>query len=211
MLADAMPEIEEDDQTPPGDDLRRRPIPVNTPSIDLGITANGTQQARAIPLGSTADLESRVRPAVTRAVPAGRAISVGTSSEPAVAPNARAIPITPAATAGTAIPITPGSSEDLESRVSAGSPMMRAGIRGTPIPVVPGKGSTEDLENKSLQTFEHPKSAPIQTGVASLWTKAENISRVAKEGTGPTGNGSVKELLGRGGAARIGSVSRREK
>jgi len=80
--------------------------------------------------------------------------------------------------------------------------MMRAGIRGTPIPVVPGKGSTEDLENKSLQTFEHPKSAPIQTGVASLWTKAENISRVAKEGTGPTGNGSVKELLGRGRSSK---------
>jgi hypothetical protein len=56
-----MPEIEEDDQTPPDDDLRRRPIPVNTPPIDPGITANGSRQPRAIPFGSTADLESRVR------------------------------------------------------------------------------------------------------------------------------------------------------
>jgi len=86
MLANAMPE-EEDDQTPSDDDLRQRPIPVNTPPIDPGITANGTQQARAIPLGSTADLESRVRPALTRSVPIGRAIPVDTGESNTSAPR----------------------------------------------------------------------------------------------------------------------------
>ncbi len=232
MLAEAMPpEIEEDDETPPDDDLRRRPIPVNMPPIDAGMTANGIQQARAIPLGSTADLESRVRPALTRAIPigraipvdagevdasdpettapiiargpevAGRAIPVDTSSanEPDVVPNARAIPITPAASAGRAIPI--GSTEDLESRIAP-----RPLPSGRAIPITPG--STEDLEDKSLQTFEHPKSAPIQTGVASLWTKAENIHNPILRVLGEIGAGGARALdaVGTAVAPRIAAA-----
>jgi hypothetical protein len=44
---------------------------------------------------------------------------------------------------------------------------------GRAIPITPG--STEDLEDKSLQTFTHPASQiPLKAGIASLWAKARD-------------------------------------
>lgn len=205
MLADAMPpeqEIEEDDQTPIDDDLRRRrPIPVNVP-----------------PLGSADDLQTqpvlRASPSASRAIPVG-AEEADASDPQATAPiirpaGSRAIPMSTtsgvasaAPNAGTPIPafnsvdsgfqpggvraIPIGSTEDLESRV-----VPRPLPSGRAIPITPG--STEDLEDKSLQTFEHPKSAPIQTGVASLWTKAENIHNPILRVLGEIGAGGARAL-----------------
>jgi hypothetical protein len=204
MLADAMPpeqEIEEDDQTPTDDDLRRRrPIPVNVPPLgsadDLQtkpVLRASSSASRAIPLGAEeADASEPatapiIRPAASRAIP--------TSATPGVAsatPNAE--PPIPAFNSGDpgfqpsgvrAIPI--GSTEDLESRI-----VPRPLPSGRVIPITPG--STEDLEDKSLQTFEHPKSAPIQTGVASLWSKAENIHNPILRVLGEIGAGGARAL-----------------
>jgi hypothetical protein len=128
-----IPVADVEDENPP-EDLKRRPIPAYSEPVAAAPTA------RAIPVGSTEDLESRIAP---RPLPSGRAI-----------------------------PITPGS--------------------------------TEDLEDKSLQTFEHPKSAPIQTGVASLWTKAENIHNPILRVLGEIGAGGARALDAAGQA--VGKV-----
>lgn len=118
-----IPVADVEDENPP-EDLKRRPIPAYPEPVAP------TPTARAIPVGSTEDLESRIAP---RPLPSGRAI-----------------------------PITPGS--------------------------------TEDLEDRSLQHAEHPKSAPIQTGVASLWTKAENIHNPILRVLGEIGAGGARAL-----------------
>ena len=180
MLANAMPENEEDDQTPPDDDLRRRPIPVDTPPIDLGITANGAQQARAIPVGSTADLESRVRPALTRSVPVGRAIPVDASQQspamvaPTVAPSARAIPI--------------GSTGDLESRIR---PMAK------PITVLPEESPYPATAAENAA----PDPNHVRSGVASLWANARNISHPVPRVLAEIGAGLARGLDVAGQAA----------
>lgn len=88
---------------------------------------------------------------------------------------------------GTAIPMRPeaGSTEDLESRV---------GQHVRPIPTEQAPGSTEDLERRSLASFEHPHSAPIQTGVASLWGKAQNIHNPILRVLGEIGAGGARVL-----------------
>ncbi len=102
----------------------------------------------------------------------------------------RAIPVdTPQEVPAIAARPIPGTTEDLESRVR---PM------GRPIPTEPAQppavGSTEDLEARSLANAEHPKSAPIQTGVASLWTKAENIHNPVLRVLGEIGAGGARAL-----------------
>src|ERR1700733_7440271 len=121
-----------DDSPPPDDDLRRLAIPVDTPQEAPAVSV---AQSRAIPVGSPAELESRVRPPMARPLPA---------------------------TATTATP----------------------------------PGSTEDLENKSLQTFEHPATAslPLKSGIASLWSKAENVHNPALRTLAEIGAGGAKAI-----------------
>ena len=206
MLADAMPpepEVEEDDQTPTDDDLRRRrPIPVNVPPLgsadDLQtqpVLRASPSASRAIPVGAEEADASEPQETVPIIRPAGsRAIPTSTDTGRRLrAHRTRATPI-PAFNSGDpgfqpggvrAIPI--GSTEDLESRIAP-----RPLPSGRAIPITPG--STEDLEDRSLQTFEHPKSAPIQTGVASLWTKAENIHNPILRVLGEIGAGGARAL-----------------
>jgi hypothetical protein len=143
--------VDEDVDGPPPDDelLRRRVIPEAAPAP--------VAAAPAIPAASSAPVAS---------APAGRAIPEG-------------------------------STEDLENRG------MQARTMGTPIPAAPmttapeaspEKGSMADLENRSLANFEHPKSAPIQTGVASLWSKAQNIHNPVLRVLGEIGAGGARAL-----------------
>jgi len=180
MLANAMPENEEDDQTPPDDDLRRRPIPVDTPPIDLGVTANGSRQARAIPFGSTADLESRVRPALMRSVPTGRAIPVDASQQspamaaPTVAPSARAIPI--------------GSTGDLESRIRPMAKPITVQPEESPYPATAAENAAPDPNH-------------VKSGIASLWANARNISHPVPRVLAEIGAGLARGLDVAGQAA----------
>jgi hypothetical protein len=103
----------------------------------------------------------------------------------------RAIPVA-SAPAARAIPV--GSTNDLEQRglQSHQTPIPMMTPSGPPAP--PAQGSTADLEARSLNTFEHPKSAPIQTGVASLWTKAQNIHNPVLRVLGEIGAGGARAL-----------------
>jgi hypothetical protein len=112
-------------------------------------------------------------------------------------PDARAIPVV-----SRAIPVPSevsppiGSTEDLENRGfqsrTLGTPIPPAATPANPTPPTPG--STADLEARSLADFEHPKSAPIQTGVASLWTKAQNIHNPVLRVLGEIGAGGARAL-----------------
>ena len=113
----------------------------------------------------------------------------------------RAIPEMPVAAApapvaaGRVIPPVDATT-DLENRG------LQSRTMGTPIPAAaapmtpatPPQGSTADLEARSLATYEHPKSTPIQTGVASLWTKAENIHNPVLRVLGEIGAGGARAL-----------------
>jgi hypothetical protein len=100
-----------------------------------------------------------------------------------------AVPAQPPAPTSPPIPV--GSTEDLETR---GLAQRARPIPVTATPATPEPGSTADLEAKSLETFEHPKSAPIQTGVASLWTKAQNIHNPVLRVLGEIGAGGARAL-----------------
>jgi hypothetical protein len=244
MLANAMPENEEDDQPLPDDDLRRRPIPVSptlapsvvgarpiptlqpiAPPSPVTIIPAAAPNVRAIPVGSgrpivdadvppETDQEEYAAPVATastgRVIPvtpastedSGRRVSVGS-------------PLTRAMTTGTAIPVSPslspsvasarpipvmqaaepapalGSTEDLESRAARPRPIP---MTAAAAPVGPEPGSTEDLEQRALAHAEHPMSAPIQTGVASLWTKAKNIHNPVLRVLGEIGAGGARAL-----------------
>ena len=123
----------------------------------------------------------------------------------------RAIPEMPVAAApapvaaGRVIPPVDATT-DLENRG------LQSRTMGTPIPAAaapmtpatPPQGSTADLEARSLATYEHPKSTPIQTGVASLWTKAENIHNPVLRVLGEIGAGGARALDAIGtGAGRV--------
>ena len=212
MLADAMPpeqEIEEDDQTPTDDDLRRRrPIPVNVPPLgsadDLQtqpVLRASPSASRAIPVGAeeadASDPQATapiIRPAGSRAIPASTIPRLASATPNAGTPIPAFNSGEPGFQPGGALAIPIGSTEDLESRIAP-----RPLPSGRAIPITPG--STEDLEDKSLQTFEHPKSAPIQTGVASLWTKAENIHNPILRVLGEIGAGGARALDVAGQAA----------
>jgi hypothetical protein len=61
----------------------------------------------------------------------------------------------------------------------------------------PAPGSQQDLDARAAAIhsgFEHPKSAPIQTGVASLWTKAQNIHNPVLRVLGEIGAGGARAL-----------------
>ena len=170
MLADAMPpeqEIEEDDQTPTDDDLRRRrPIPVNVP-----------------PLGSADDLQTQP---VLRASPsASRAIPVGAEEADASEPQETAPIIRPAGSRAIPTSTTSGvalrraqreqylfqfgplefsrrggcsgvpyrnSHRGFESRCSAPVPMQAELSR---FYQVVRQLAARSSQRKSLQTFEH--------------------------------------------------------
>lgn len=126
-------------------------------------------------------------------IPVPEAQEVDESAPPDDETLRRAIPAEPEAAPlpeAKAIP-EKGSTDDLENQG------LQSKLMARPIPTAPEApetGSTEDLENRSLQTFEHPHSAPIQTGVASLWTKAQNIHNPVLRVLGEIGAGGARAL-----------------
>ncbi|MFZ0294671.1 MAG: hypothetical protein WAL52_13785 [Candidatus Sulfotelmatobacter sp.] len=210
MLADAMPpeqEIEEDDQTPTDDDLRRRrPIPVNVPPLgsadDLQtqpVLRASPSASRAIPVGAEeADASEPqetapiIRPAGSRAIP--------TSTTPGVAPVAptRAIPVDTPQEVVTPVPRMIARPIPQQSMGDESAPAVP--MQSRPIPVLPSSSPTMPRvlpkEESPFPAYasENQRSGPIQTGVASLWTKAQNIHNPILRVLGEIGAGGARAL-----------------
>jgi hypothetical protein len=112
------------------------------------------------------------------------------SSAPAIQPRA-ATPIPPVAAAPQ--PAAPA----IPAPVSRAIPAAAVSSPAAPMTATPIPGSQQDLDARAAaihQGFEHPKSAPIQTGVASLWTKAQNIHNPVLRVLGEIGAGGARAL-----------------
>jgi hypothetical protein len=100
-------------------------------------------------------------------------------------------PLVPDSAAGAKpIPMAP----DDQMQDQARSLRSATAARAIPMSVSPAAGSTEDLENQGLASHEMHPGTPIQTGVASLWTKAQNIHNPILRVLGEIGAGGARAL-----------------